>query len=217
MNTKTMALAAAAVACFAGAAQAQDFQPKAAGHVILNVRVTDVAPDANNKITTLAGAATGLKAKVSDDVMPTIGLTYFFTDNVAVEVIAGTTKHTIRAKGGATDVKVQETWVLPPVVSLQYHFANRSKITPFLGLGVNYTRFFDTDGKGALQGAKLDLGDSWGIAAHAGLDFALPGKGALRVDLRWADIDTQVKVDGARLGTARIDPLVYGASYVFRF
>ena len=37
------------------------------------------------------------------------------------------------------------------------------------------------------------------------------------MDVRWADIDTEVKVDGAKLGTANIDPLVYGVSYVMQF
>ena len=39
----------------------------------------------------------------------------------------------------------------------------------------------------------------------------------MRVDVRWADIDTKVKVDGASLGTANIDPLVYGVAYVHNF
>ena len=59
--------------------------------------------------------------------------------------------------------------------------------------------------------------DSFGLAAHAGLDFKVSEKASVRVDVRWADIDTDVKVDGAKLGTANIDPLVYGASYVMKF
>ena len=84
MNTKMIALAAGAALAVAGAAQAQTFQPKAAGHFMLNVRVTDVAPVGKHDIDTLAGASTGLKAQVSDSVMPTIGLTYFITDNIAM-------------------------------------------------------------------------------------------------------------------------------------
>ncbi|CTP83853.1 hypothetical protein XTPLMG728_0345 [Xanthomonas translucens pv. poae] len=37
------------------------------------------------------------------------------------------------------------------------------------------------------------------------------------MDLRWADIDSKVKVDGASVGTANIDPLVYGLAYVMKF
>ena len=109
MTAFRFALAGVAALALAGTAQAQDFQPKEKGTLMLNTRITSVAPDQKDPIVTAAGAATGLNAEVGDDVMPTIGLSYFLTDNVAVEVIAGTTKHDVKAKGGATDVLVHQT------------------------------------------------------------------------------------------------------------
>jgi len=180
----------------------------------VGVHAVDPKSDAGD----LNGAALGLGAlstKVDSDVKPTVTFEYFVADNVGIEVLAALPfKHEVSIDGVG---KVGETKQLPPVVSLQYHFANSSKVTPFVGLGVNYTKFFSTDSKGALAGTKLKLEDSWGLAAHAGLDFAVSDKGALRVDLRWADIDTKVKVNGNNLGTAKIDPLVYGVAYVFKF
>ena len=82
---------------------------------------------------------------------------------------------------------------------------------------VSKLRFFGTDTKGALKGSDIDLGSSWGVAAHAGLDFAVTDKSAVRVDVRWADIDSKVKLDGAKIGTANIDPMVYGVAYVLKF
>ncbi len=180
----------------------------------VGVHAVDPKSDAGD----LNGAALGLGAlstKVDSDVKPTVTFEYFVADNVGIEVLAALPfKHEVSIDGVG---KVGETKQLPPVVSLQYHFANSSKVTPFVGLGVNYTKFFSTDSKGALAGTKLKLEDSWGLAAHAGLDFALSEKGALRVDLRWADIDSKVKVNGNTLGTAKVDPLVYGMAYVFKF
>jgi len=46
---------------------------------------------------------------------------------------------------------------------------------------VNYTTFFSEDTTGALKDSRLKLQDSWGLAAHAGVDFAIGEKGALRV------------------------------------
>ena len=112
---------------------------------------------------------------------------------------------------------VGSTKQLPPTVSLQYHFNSRGKVSPFLGAGVNYTAFFSEDTRGALAGAKLKLDDSWGLAAHAGIDFALNERSAIRVDARWIDIDTDVTLDGAGVGTVAIDPIVYGAAYVMKF
>jgi outer membrane protein len=118
----------------ASAAQAQEaFAPKAKGTWMLNVRATDVSPDAGDPIVTATGAATGLRAEVGDNVMPTIGLSYFLTDKIAVEVIAGTTRHTVRAVGAGTDVEVHKTWVLPPVVSVQYHPYPAARFSPYVG------------------------------------------------------------------------------------
>ena len=113
--------------------------------------------------------------------------------------------------------RVGSTRHLPPVVSLQYHFNGQGTVSPFVGAGVNYTTFFSEKTGGALAGSTLRLKDSWGLAAHAGVDVRLSERGALRLDMRWIDIDSTVKLDGQRLGSVRIDPLVYGAAYVFTF
>jgi len=202
---------AAAMALAAAPAMAQSKGDWTLG---VGVHAVDPASDAGD----LNGSALGLGAlptKVDSDVKPTVTFEYFIADNIGIEVLAALPfKHEVSIDGVG---KVGETKQLPPVVSLQYHFANSSKVTPFVGLGVNYTKFFDTDSKGALAGTKLKLEDSWGLAAHAGVDFAVSDKGSLRVDVRWIDIDTGVKLDGEKIGTVNIDPLAYGVSYVFKF
>ena len=213
---KTSALLLSAMAAAVSLAAAAPAMAQSKGDWTLGVGVHAVDPksDAGD----LNGAALGLgklSTKVDSDVKPTVTFEYFVADNIGIEVLAALPfKHDVSIDGVG---KVGETKQLPPVVSLQYHFTNSSKVTPFVGLGVNYTKFFSTDSKGALAGTKLKLEDSWGLAAHAGMDFAISDKGALRVDMRWADIDTKVKVNGNKLGTAKIDPLVYGVAYVFKF
>lgn len=213
---KTSALLLSGMAAAVALAAAAPAMAQSKGDWTLGVGVHAVDPksDAGD----LNGAPLGLgklPTKVDSDVKPTVTFEYFVADNIGIEVLAALPfKHDISINGVG---KVGETKQLPPVVSLQYHFTNSSKVTPFVGLGVNYTKFFSTDSKGALAGTKLKLEDSWGLAAHAGLDFAVSDKGALRVDMRWADIDTKVKVNGNSLGTAKIDPLVYGVAYVFKF
>jgi outer membrane protein len=198
-----------------GAAQAQDFQPKAAGLNMLNVRITDIAPDAGDKITTTAGAATGLKADVNSDVMPTIGLTHFFTDNIAVEVIAGTTKHTIRAQGGSTDVKVKETWVVPPVVAVQYHFAPTAKVSPYVGAGVNYMLFYNGSDK---NGFHLKLDDGFGAALQAGVDVAVKGPWSANLDVKkiYFETDATDSVNGIK-SKVHLDPWVVSAGFGYKF
>jgi len=170
-----------------------------------------VAPKSNNG--SLAGGT--LAVDVGNDIKPTITGEYFIADNLGIEILAALPfKHDINIAGLG---RVGSTKHLPPVISLQYHFNSQGKVSPFLGAGINYTTFFSEETGGALAGQKLKLEDSWGLAAHAGLDFALSESSALRVDVRWIDIDSKVKLDGQSLGTVNIDPLAYGLAYVFKF
>jgi outer membrane protein len=211
------ALALAAVGLFAvSTAQAQEaFVPKAKGTWMLNVRATDVNPDASDPIVTAAGAATGLRAKVSDDVMPTIGLSYFVTDKIAVEVIAGTTQHTVKAVGAGTDVAVHKTWVLPPVVSVQYHPYPTARFSPYVGAGLNYMLFYSDKDK---NGFKVKLDDGFGYALQAGADVALTGRYSLNVDVKkiWFETDASIN-DGALKSKVNLDPWVVSAGVGYRF
>lgn len=181
------------------------------GDWTLGVGAHQVNPKSGNGA--LAGGT--LPLDIDSDVKPTVTFEYFLRDNLGLEVLAALPfKHDIAVKGVGT---VGSTKHLPPTVSLQYHFNGQGKVSPFVGAGVNYTTFFSEDTQGALQGTRLKLDDSWGLAAHAGIDFKVGERGAVRVDARWIDIDTDVHVDGTRLGTANIDPWVYGVAYVLKF
>ncbi|WP_115049805.1 OmpW/AlkL family protein [Xanthomonas arboricola] len=170
-----------------------------------------VAPKSDNG--RLVGGT--LEADVDNDIKPTFTAEYFIADNLGIEVLAALPFEHDIALGRLG--RVASTKHLPPVISLQYHFNSQGKLSPFVGAGINYTRFFSTDTHGALAGSELELDDSWGLALHAGVDYKLSERGALRVNLRWIDIDTEARLDGNRIGTVNIDPLVYGLAYVHRF
>lgn len=181
------------------------------GDWTLGLGAHQVAPKSGNG--SLAGGT--LPVDVGSNVRPTITAEYFVRDNMGIEVLASLPfQHDISIDGLG---KVGSTRHLPPTVSLQYHFNGAGKVSPFVGAGVNYTLFFGEDTSGALAGSDLQLDDSFGLAAHAGIDIRIGERGALRLDARWIDIDTEVELDGAALGTVNIDPLVYGAAYVLRF
>ncbi len=196
-----LALAATSTSAFA----------QARGDWTVGIGVHRVDPASNNG--SLANGA--LKLDVGSDAKPSVTAEYFLRDNLGLEVLAALPfKHDIAVEGAG---RVGSAKHLPPTVSLQYHFNGKGKVSPFVGAGLNYTTFFSEDTRGALEGLRLKLEDSWGLAAHAGLDFAVGERGAVRVDVRWIDIDSKVEVEGDELGTAHIDPLVYGAAYVIKF
>jgi outer membrane protein len=204
----------ATLAC-AGAVHAQDFQPKAKGGLVLDVRLSQVAPEGDDPVTTLAGAAAGLKAHVSDDVMPTVGLQYFLTDHLAVEAIAGTTKHSVHAQAPGVDIVVKETWVLPPVVTLQYHFAPTARVSPYVGAGVNYMAFYK--GKN-VNGFDFDIDDGFGTALQAGVDVALRGRWTLNADVKKVFFETDAVDSKAGLkAKVTLDPVVASMGLGYRF
>ncbi len=206
-KTSTLLLSSLAVALSLAAAPAM---AQSKGDWTISAGVHQVAPKSDNG--TLAG---GLEVDVDSDIKPTITGEYFIADNLGIEVLAALPfKHDININGLG---RVGSTKHLPPVVTLQYHFNSQGKVSPFVGAGVNYTTFFSEETTGALAGSDLKLEDSWGLAAHAGLDFKVAENGSLRVDVRWIDIDSKVKLDGEKIGTVNIDPLVYGVAYVFKF
>ena len=212
---RTALLAGVAALALAGTANAQEFTPKHKGLIMLNVRATDVSPDANDAITTAAGAATGLHVDVKDDVVPTIGLSYFLTDHVAIEAIAGTSKHTIKAKGPGVDVAVHDTWVVPPVVTLQYHFAPEAKFSPYVGAGLNYMIFYSGKDK---NGFNVKLKDGFGYALQAGADIPINAAYSLNLDVKKIWFDTDAKINGGALKSkVKLDPLVVSVGFGRRF
>lgn len=142
---------------------------------------------------------------------PTFTLEYFVADNIGIELLASWPfKHDLELDGS----KIGATKHLPPTLSLQYHFTNASQFTPFLGVGVNYTYFFDEE---LADGTPIDLDESWGVAFHAGLDRQISEKGSLRLDVRYIDIETDLKVGGIDRGSVDIDPWVFNVAYVRKF
>lgn len=174
------------------------------GDWTVGIGIGNVNPKGGNG--TVAGAA----ADIGDDTQLTLTGEYFIRDNLGIELLAATPfEHEIRLGGALAGT----TKHLPPTVSLNWHFPTQGPLKPFVGLGVNYTTFFEESS--ALGTLKLD--DSWGVAVNAGVDYAVSETGALRLNVRWMDIDTDVSLNGTPIGTAEIDPVVVNLAYVHRF
>ena len=174
-----------------------------------------MAPDAGNSIATAAGAVSGLKVEVSDDIKPTIGLSYFLSDKFAVEVIATTTQHTVKAVGPGTDVEVHKTWVLPPVVSLQYHPFPAAKFSPYVGVGLNYMLFHSSKDK---NGFKVKLDDGFGYALQVGADLPLSARYNLNIDVKKVWFATDASINGGTLKSkVKLDPIVASVGIGYRF
>lgn len=240
------ALTIALVAALAGGSvAAQAYQQ---GEWILRAGATTVDPDTDSDDINLAGDELGIpegvvaKAEVDDDTQLGIIPVYMLTDNFALELLAATPfEHDIEARGqGAIkglNLDAGSTKHLPPTLSVQwYPRGGKDGWQPYLGLGVNYTVFFDEDIDNELKDtlkvlypgvddADLDLDDSWGIAAQAGFDFPINDRWAFNVGVWYIDIDTEaeisVKSGGTTAGKVKfdveLDPWVYNVGIAYKF
>ncbi len=218
MTSAKLLVAAAAMLVTTGAAaaaHADDFKPNAAGAWIVDARISDVSPDTSAAIKTGSGGATGLHVHVSDDVMPTLGFTYFFTDKIAVEAILGTTEHNIDAVGAGGSTKVHSTWVLPPVVSIQYHPLPAARFSPYVGAGVNAMIYY---GGKNYNGYTVDVKDSLGVALQAGVDIALKGPYIANVDIKKVWVTSDASVDGGAFkSNVDLNPWVFSVGIGRKF
>jgi outer membrane protein len=186
--------------------------PAAASDWFVRVGPVHVNPDSNNG--TLAGGA--LATRIDSNTQLGLILGRYLTPNLAVELLAATPfSHTASLNGvDAVDFKH-----LPPTVSLQWYFLPDAKVNPFVGLGLNYTFVYDEEviASGPLAGAKAGIDNSFGLAAQAGLEIQLNDRWDLVLDARFIDLDADVKVNGAKVGTANVDPMVFGLTLGYRF
>ena len=199
-----------AVSVLAALSAAPAVRAHEAGDLILRVGAHTVDPKSDNG--SLAGGA--LAVDVGSSTRPTFAVEWMLTDNLGLDVLASLPfRHDIDLNGAHAG----STKHLPPTVSLQWHFNPRGTVQPYLGAGINYTLFSGERSAGPIAGTDLDLDASWGLAAHAGIDFRLGERWLLGIDARWIDIDTDVRVDGADVGTVNIDPMVFGVYAGYRF
>jgi outer membrane protein len=159
---------------------------------------------------------------VDSDISPTFDVTYMFSNHFGIELLAAYPfTHGIDLKPeGGPDSRIAQTDHLPPTLSLVWRpFDDKATFQPYVGVGMNYTMFFNEQLRGAPNSVDLKLDDSFGPAAVIGTDIALgeDKKWFLNAAVRWMDIDTDAEIEGDELGTVEIDPFVYTVGFGRRF
>lgn len=189
------------MSCVLGALLAQSGGLLAEENWMWRVRAINVAPDASS------APVTGVDA--NDQTVPELDLTYFINKHVGMELILATTRHKISLNGA----NLGKVSLLPPTLTLQYHFMPGEKIKPYVGAGINYTRFYSVS-----LSSNLDVErNSWGGALQLGVDVAIDKSSYVNVDVKKLYIETDVKSAGSYLTTLDINPVVWGVGYGRRF
>lgn len=219
------AVAAIALAVFALAAFALGMPARAVagddhGNFMIRGLVTGVLPDTDAAVYSAGSRIPGGNAEVSDEVIPATTLTYFFTDNLAVELFCCFAKHELDATGTLSAYgELADTWIFPPALTAQYHFNTDGTFKPYVGAGLQYIAFFDEGtGQNRLGAAKVNIDDGLGFTLQAGIDIAIGNGWSLNADVKKTWLDTEIKWNGTPItADADIDPLIVSAGFGYRF
>lgn len=196
---KTLLAAAALCALTSGSAMAQTEGPWL-------VRARAVHLDSANKDNT------GLGLSINNKTLAEIDISYFFTPNVAAELVL-----TVPQKQDVTSSVAGYLGTLkhlPPSLLLQYHFTQFGGFKPYVGAGINYTRFSSVS---LLNGAADVQRNSFGGALQVGFDIPLNKQWSLNFDVKKLYLNADVYVGGVNQGNFKVDPVLVGVGLGYRF
>lgn len=212
----TLRLAAvllAATAFVLPAASYAQSSGKSAGDFMVRARGIAVIPQESSEITGIGG-----HVDASNTIEPEVDFSYFVTDNIALELIAATTRHRIKAKGTSLgDVDVGKVTLLPPTLTVQYHFWPKQAFSPYVGAGVNYTVFFDEKAPGTtVTSVKYD--NAFGVAFQAGIDYNISGNWFLNLDVKQLLLNTTAHLNGNAIqAEVDLNPTIVGIGIGYKF
>ncbi len=162
----------------------------------------------------------GGKVNASGGVSPELTGTYFVTNHWALQLIAASTHHRISAGDTSLGhVDVGNAWVLPPTLTVQYHFLPDDRFSPYVGVGVTVAFFYATDPSGPVIN-KFSLDTTAGPALDIGFDYNFSGHWFANVDAKQMFLNTTAHIDsavGEVTAKTALSPTVIGAGIGYRF
>lgn len=205
-----------------------------AGDIVVRLRGAYVSPDEDSQLGSVGGASvpgafsSGAKLSVDGNTIPEIDFSYYITKNIAAELILATgTRHDVSIKGNTGALGNQPLGsvnLLPPTLTLQWHFMPDQTVDPYLGAGVNYTRALDRNlgTTAAIPNLPIHIDrNSLGLAFQAGVDVNLKDGWLINADLKKAFISTDVTVNAGagfvKIDNLDIDPWIFGVGIGKRF
>jgi outer membrane protein len=202
-------LAALGMGFTAGAAMAEE------GPWLVRARAVHIDPA--NKSTAIPGLGVAADAiTISSKTIPEVDISYFFTPNIAAELILTyPQKHDVFLNGN----NIGTFKHLPPTLLAQYHFTPASQLSPYVGAGINYTLFsknaITVPGVGALGLEHKSVG----FAIQAGVDYKLDKNWSLNLDIKKVQLRTDVNLaaTGAKQSELKVDPVLVGVGVGYRF
>lgn len=176
---------------------------------LVRARATHINPA--DKSDQVGGVGAENRLTVSDKTILEVDVGYFFTPNLAAElVLTYPQKHDVFLDGA----KIGTFKHLPPTLLGQYHFSPASRFSPYVGAGVNFTRLSSVK---LLNGAGDLESNSVGLAVQAGLDFKFDKRLSLNFDIKKVQIRSDVMIAGVKVSKVKVDPVLVAVGIGYRF
>lgn len=140
----------------------------------------------------------------------TFGAGFLFHDNLGVELSSSQrVSHDAVITGLGVDTSFKR---LPVNLMVNYYPLGGldSRVQPYLGAGLNYTRF-----SGEPEG--VEMRRTYALVGQMGIDLAITDNLLLNGFGNYADVESRVHFEGENLGKARLDPLTIGGGLTLRF
>lgn len=190
------------------------FVPKTAGTVMVRVRAIGVIPENLSSSVSAIGGKVGVTATPA----PEIDFSYFLTDHLALELIAASTRHQVSASNTALGyVDVGSVYVLPPTLTLQYHFRPQSRFSPYVGAGLTVAFFYDSH-PSLPTVTKVGFSNNVGAAIQAGFDYSISGPWFFNADVKQLFVNTTARINGGTIiAKTALDPTIVGMGFGYRF
>ena len=161
----------------------------------VSVGFANVRPDISSPV---------VGADASNETVPIINLTYFFTDNLALNTAAGITRHEFRNSSGL----LGSASMAPFHLIGEYHFLPKEVLSPYVGVGIHHTVFFHQSGPAfdALQDFPADTGP----VLEVGANYKLNKDYFVNLDFKKFYLETDVTFKGAstKTETIKLNPLL---------
>ena len=210
MRIKSLVAAMAAVASLAPiAAQAQAEE----NPWMVRVRAVDILYQNGQ-----SGAVQDLNVKAKNQWIPEFDVSYFFTKNIAAELVL-TWPQQVNITAGQGNTNVGKITALPPSLLAQYHFTDLGAFKPYVGAGINYTIFGNRQNFPALGNSVQVEPSSVGFVGQVGMDYMLDKNWGLNVDVKYATMATNVQAvaGGANLGKLTLNPWMPAVGVTYKF
>ena len=134
------------------------------------------------------------------------------TRTASADILATGTRHDVKVQSAAGDIPLGSVNLLPPTLTLQWHFMPDTMFDPYVGAGLSYVRAMDRSlNAGGAIPIHIDR-NSWGPAVQAGLDINLKDGWLINADVKkiWFDPDVKAQAGGVwyKIDSLDVDPWV---------